>query len=108
MDDDDGYFGEGVAARYDESYADMFDSSVVDAVVEVLAGLAPAGRALELGMGTERIAAGPAATPFAADLPRPPSLLSAAIVPSVAPYATEANHQILSNVEAATSSNTRA
>jgi hypothetical protein len=76
MDDDDGYFGEGVAARYDESYADMFDSSVVDAVVEVLAGLAPAGRALELGMGTGRIALpGPPRTPFAADLPRPPNLL---------------------------------
>ncbi len=56
MDDDDGYFGEGVAASYDKSYSGMFEPSVVDAVVEVLAGLAGGGRALELGIGTGRIA----------------------------------------------------
>jgi SAM-dependent methyltransferase len=56
MDDEDGYFGEHVAARYDESSADMFDPSVVDAAVDVLAGLAGGGRALELGIGTGRIA----------------------------------------------------
>jgi SAM-dependent methyltransferase len=56
MDDGDGYFGEGVAARYDESCADMFEPGVVDAVVEVLVGLARGGRALELGIGTGRIA----------------------------------------------------
>jgi SAM-dependent methyltransferase len=56
MDDEDGYFGERVAARYDEYYADMFEPRVVDAVVEVLAGLAGGGRALELGIGTGRIA----------------------------------------------------
>jgi SAM-dependent methyltransferase len=56
MDDEDGYFGEGVAARYDESLADAFEPRVVDAVVEVLAGLAGGGRALELGIGTGRIA----------------------------------------------------
>ena len=56
MDDEDGYFGERVAARYDESYADMFEPGVVDAVVEILAGLAGGGRALELGIGTGRIA----------------------------------------------------
>ena len=56
MDDEDGHFGEGVAARYDESCSDMFDPSVVDAMVEVLAGLAGGGRALELGIGTGRIA----------------------------------------------------
>jgi hypothetical protein len=44
MDDRDGYFGEGVAARYDESCADMFEPGVVDTVVEVLAGLAGGGR----------------------------------------------------------------
>jgi hypothetical protein len=49
MDDEDGYFGERVAARYDESLADMCAPGVVDAVVEVLAGLAGGGRALELG-----------------------------------------------------------
>jgi SAM-dependent methyltransferase len=56
MDDKDGYFGEGVVARYDGSCADMFEPGVVDAVVEVLAGLAGGGRALELGIGTGRIA----------------------------------------------------
>ena len=56
MDDEDGYFGERVAARYDESSADMFEPGVVDAAVDVLAGLAGGGRALELGVGTGRIA----------------------------------------------------
>jgi len=56
MDDEDGYFGERVAARYDESSADMFGPGVVDTVVEVLAVLAGGGRALELGIGTGRIA----------------------------------------------------
>lgn len=56
MDDADGYFGEHVAATYDESEADMFESGVVDALVDVLAGLAGGGRALELGIGTGRIA----------------------------------------------------
>lgn len=38
MNDEDGYFGESVPARYDESSTDMFEPSVVDAVVDVLAG----------------------------------------------------------------------
>jgi len=54
--DDDGYFGEGVAARYDESAAEMFDPAVVDPVVELLVELAGSGGALELGIGTGRIA----------------------------------------------------
>ena len=56
MDDGDGYFGERVAQRYDEANADMFEPGIVDAVVEILAGLAGGGRALELGVGTGRIA----------------------------------------------------
>jgi len=56
MDDEDGYFGERIAARYDESLADMFEPGVVDAAAEVLAGLAGGGRTLELGTGTGRIA----------------------------------------------------
>ncbi|KAF4406595.1 MULTISPECIES: class I SAM-dependent methyltransferase [Streptomyces] len=56
MDNGDGYFGEGVAATYDQSSAEMFDSSAVLPVVEVLAELAGDGRALELGIGTGRIA----------------------------------------------------
>jgi SAM-dependent methyltransferase len=50
------YFGEHVAARYDESAADMFDPAKVGPVVEFLAELASDGSALELGIGTGRIA----------------------------------------------------
>jgi SAM-dependent methyltransferase len=53
---EDGYFDERVAARYDESEAEMFDPAVVDPVVDFLAELAGSGRALELGIGTGRIA----------------------------------------------------
>ena len=58
MQDDDGYFGERVAARYDESgeLAGMFDPAVVGPTVDFLAELAGSGRALELGIGTGRIA----------------------------------------------------
>jgi SAM-dependent methyltransferase len=56
MDEEDGYFGERVAATYDDSSAEMFQPGVVDAVAEVLAELAGGGRALELGIGTGRIA----------------------------------------------------
>ena len=50
------HFGERVAARYDETSADMFDPAVVDPVVDFLAELAGGGAALELGIGTGRIA----------------------------------------------------
>jgi SAM-dependent methyltransferase len=49
------HFGEEVAARYDES-GGMFDPAVVEPVVDFLAGLAGDGEALELGIGTGRIA----------------------------------------------------
>jgi SAM-dependent methyltransferase len=50
------YFGERVAERYDESAADMFQPAVVDPVVDFLTGLAGDGAALELGIGTGRVA----------------------------------------------------
>jgi SAM-dependent methyltransferase len=50
------YFGDRVAARYDESSAEMFEPAVVDPVVDFLADLAGDGAALELGIGTGRIA----------------------------------------------------
>jgi SAM-dependent methyltransferase len=53
---DDGYFDERVAARYDESSAEMFDRAVVDPTVDLLVELAGDGHALELGIGTGRIA----------------------------------------------------
>jgi SAM-dependent methyltransferase len=55
MDDEDGYFGERVAATYDDS-PETFGPGAADAVAGVLAGLAGGGRALELGIGTGRIA----------------------------------------------------
>jgi SAM-dependent methyltransferase len=54
--DDDGYFDEQIAARYDESAAEMFDPAVVDPVIDFLVEIAGSGRALELGIGTGRIA----------------------------------------------------
>jgi len=54
--DEDGYFGEDVAARYDDSSAEMFDPAVVEPAVAFLAQLAGDGRALELGIGTGRLA----------------------------------------------------
>jgi SAM-dependent methyltransferase len=53
---DDGYFDDRIAARYDESAADMFAAEMVDPVVDFLAGLADEGPVLELGIGTGRIA----------------------------------------------------
>jgi SAM-dependent methyltransferase len=50
------YFGEPVADRYDESSVDMFDPAVVDPTVDFLVELAGDGAALELGIGTGRIA----------------------------------------------------
>jgi SAM-dependent methyltransferase len=56
MANDDGYFGEAVAATYDESLDMMFDPAVVGPAVDYIPELAADGRALELGVGTGRIA----------------------------------------------------
>src|SRR5919198_297638 len=56
MPGEDGYFDEAVAARYDDTESEMFDPAVVEATVDFLAELAGSGRALELGIGTGRIA----------------------------------------------------
>jgi SAM-dependent methyltransferase len=50
------HFGPRVAERYDESTADMFEPAVVEPVADFLARLAGDGAALELGIGTGRIA----------------------------------------------------
>jgi SAM-dependent methyltransferase len=52
----DNHFGEPVAAGYDEASEAMFDPAVVEPTVDFLAGLAGDGAALELGIGTGRIA----------------------------------------------------
>ncbi len=49
-------WGERDAKWYDELAADRFEPSAVDPVVDLLAELAGSGRALELGIGTGRIA----------------------------------------------------
>jgi SAM-dependent methyltransferase len=53
---DDGYFDERIAAKYDEDDGEEFDPEVIDQTVGFLADLARGGRALEFGIGTGRIA----------------------------------------------------
>jgi SAM-dependent methyltransferase len=53
---DEGYFGERVAAVYDADSADMFEPTVVEPAVELLAELAGGGAALEFAVGTGRLA----------------------------------------------------
>jgi SAM-dependent methyltransferase len=54
--DGDGYFDEPVAATYDRAEAAMFAPEAVEPTVDFLEALAGDGRALELGVGTGRIA----------------------------------------------------
>jgi SAM-dependent methyltransferase len=56
MNAEDGYFDEHVAAGYDDADPEVFGPAVVEATVDFLAGIAGGGRALELGIGTGRIA----------------------------------------------------
>ena len=53
---EEGYFGERVAAAYDEHSATMFDPAVVGPAADALAELAGDGGALEFAIGTGRIA----------------------------------------------------
>jgi len=55
MDDPDGYFGEPVAAHYDDPAGRMFQPAAIDPAVDLLAELAGSGRALELAIGTGRV-----------------------------------------------------
>jgi SAM-dependent methyltransferase len=52
----DDHFGERVAQRYDESESEMFAAGTLEPTVRFLADLAGDGAALELGIGTGRIA----------------------------------------------------
>jgi SAM-dependent methyltransferase len=56
VEDEDGYFGESVAATYDDSEDGMFAPAAIDPAAGLLARLAGGGRALELAVGTGRIA----------------------------------------------------
>jgi SAM-dependent methyltransferase len=53
---DDGHFGEEVASSYDASFGEEFDPAVIAATADFLAARARGGRALELGIGTGRVA----------------------------------------------------
>ena len=48
----DGYFGERVAATYDQEHADMFAPAAVEPTVEMLARLAGAGDRVRYLRGT--------------------------------------------------------
>ena len=50
------HFGDDVADTYDADDSDEFDPVVIESIVSFLADLAPNGSALELGVGTGRIA----------------------------------------------------
>ena len=50
------YFDERVAPGYDANSTDMFDPAILDPTVDFLADLAVGGTALELGIGTGRVA----------------------------------------------------
>jgi SAM-dependent methyltransferase len=50
------YFGDDVAGRYDASTGEYFEGAVIAATVDFLAELAGDGAALELGIGTGRVA----------------------------------------------------
>jgi SAM-dependent methyltransferase len=50
------HLGADVAARYDESSAYMFDPAVLEPTLDFIAELAGNGRALELAVGTGRVA----------------------------------------------------
>jgi SAM-dependent methyltransferase len=56
MDSQDGYFDAEVAAGYDDPAGAMNQPAAIEPVVDVLAELAGDGRALELAIGTGRIA----------------------------------------------------
>ena len=53
---DDGLFDERIASTYDDDSPEMSDPEVLEPTVEFLAELAGSGRALELGIGTGRVA----------------------------------------------------
>ena len=49
-------FDEWIAERYETLWPELFDPAVLDPAVDLLAGLAGAGPALEFGIGTGRVA----------------------------------------------------
>lgn len=56
-----------VAEVYDQTYRAKFEPSVLDPIVDLLAGLAGGGSALEFAVGFHSVPAGPAQTDREAD-----------------------------------------
>jgi SAM-dependent methyltransferase len=56
VDGEEGYFGERVAARYDDVSWSMFDPALLAATATFLAQMAAGGAALEFAIGTGRVA----------------------------------------------------
>jgi SAM-dependent methyltransferase len=52
----DNYFDGPIAEGYDDDSSEMFDSAVIESTVNFLADLAGGGKALELAIGTGRVA----------------------------------------------------
>jgi SAM-dependent methyltransferase len=52
----DNYFDDRIAAEYEARWPELFEAEVIEPAVNFLAGLARSGTALELGIGTGRIA----------------------------------------------------
>jgi SAM-dependent methyltransferase len=50
------YFGARIARTYEAKWPELFDPAAIEPVVSFLAGLAGSGAALELGIGTGRLA----------------------------------------------------
>jgi 16S rRNA A1518/A1519 N6-dimethyltransferase RsmA/KsgA/DIM1 with predicted DNA glycosylase/AP lyase activity len=50
------YFGARIARTYEAKWPELFDPAAIEQVVGFLAGLAGSGAALELGIGTGRLA----------------------------------------------------
>lgn len=50
------HFDEWIALRYEALWPELFDPAVIDPAVDFLADLAGTGSALELGIGTGRVA----------------------------------------------------
>jgi hypothetical protein len=50
------HFDDWVASRYERLWPELFDPAVLDPAVDFLADLAGTGPALELGIGTGRVA----------------------------------------------------
>ncbi len=80
------HFDEPVAATYDDNSASMFAPEVLDPTLEVLVDLAgPGGSALELAVGTGRVALPLAAAAYASTGSSSPPPCCGGCTPSRAP-----------------------